>query len=86
MLRCGSQIARREEPVLRLHRDGRGVQVNHGGLHEGVAELLFDSEDVRAADQHVRGERMPEQVGPDALGNARPFGHDTHKLRRSCVP
>ncbi len=71
-----SQIAGREESVLCLHGDGSGVEIHHRGLDERVAKLFFDGENVRPADQHLCGERMPKQMRMDALG-ARPFGYDT---------
>ena len=58
MRHCGSEITRRKEPVLRLHRDGRGTPVNHRGLHEGSAELFVHGEDRSTAGQYIGGERM----------------------------
>src|SRR4051812_2712111 len=44
------------------------VGVELGGGEVGVAEHLLDRAKVGSAFQQVRGERVPQQVGMDALG------------------
>jgi hypothetical protein len=62
------------------------MRVNHRRFDEGVARLLLDGEDMSTADQHVGGERMSEQVRPDAFTEARAFSHDTDQFAKVLRP
>src|ERR1039458_3474048 len=82
----GLQIAWREEPVLRLYRYGSGVEIHHGGFHEGVAELFFDGEDMSTPDQQCRRERVTKQVRVDSLRDVRPLRHNLHEVAEILRP
>ena len=47
--------------------------IDRGGFQGGVAEELLDVTDVRAAFEHVRGARVPQQVTGTGLGDGSLF-------------
>lgn len=83
-------IGWRVKAVFCLHPRGCRMQVNHGGLDKRMPELLADREKPGAAIEHVRGERMPEQVRMNALrepGSLRCHLHQFAEiLGRDLVP
>lgn len=61
------------------------VDIDHGRLNVDVAQLVFDSQQVRVAVDHVGGQRMAQQVGPHAAvdtGALRQYADDLANVLR----